>query len=91
MQHDQDLTEKFRALGDNTRFQLYQLLGTNAEICVSQLAKKLSITPACVSQHMKILANAGLVTRMRAGQRVCYKVATDSARAKKLRALLETT
>jgi ArsR family transcriptional regulator len=90
MQHDEDLAKKFQALGDRTRFRLYQRLGEKAEICVSQLAEELAITPACVSQHMKILSDAGLVTRIRTGQRVCYEVATDTARVQKLRALLET-
>lgn len=91
MQHDQDLAKKFQALGDKTRFRLYQLLGEKPEICVSQLAHELSITPACVSQHMKILSEAGLVTRVRIGQRVCYEITTNSVQTQKLRALLETT
>lgn len=90
MNHDEDLAKKFQALGDKTRFRLYQLLGEKAEICVSQLAKELAITPACVSQHMKILSEAGLVTRVRAGQRVCYEITTNSARVQQLRVLLET-
>lgn len=87
----EDLAKTFQALGDKTRFRLYQLLGEKSEICVSQLAQELSITPACVSQHMKILSDAGLVTRVRAGQRVCYEIATGSTRAQQLRTLIETT
>lgn len=68
----------FNSLGDKTRFRLFQLLAEQQEICVSQLAENLAITPACVSQHMKVLADAGLVIRERDGQRVCYKIADDS-------------
>lgn len=89
--NEEDLTKKFQALGDKTRFRLYQILGEQNEICVSQLAEELSITPACVSQHMKILSEAGLVTRVRAGQRVCYEVITQPARIQQLRVLLNTT
>ena len=78
MQQCEDFAKTFSALGDKTRFRLYQLLGEKTEICVSQLARELDITPACVSQHMKILAEAGLVSRVRDGQRVCYEVAANS-------------
>lgn len=78
----------FSALGDKTRFKLFTLLSEHDAICVSQLAKELSITPACVSQHMKILASANLVTRAREGQRVCYKINTDSPSNKTLSGLI---
>lgn len=91
MHVDEDLSKKFQALGDKTRFRLYQLLSEKSEICVSQLAKELSITPACVSQHMKILSEAGLVIRVRAGQRVCYEISNQTPRVQKLRALIEVT
>ena len=74
----EDFAKTFSALGDKTRFRLFQLLGEKNEICVSDLASELSITPACVSQHMKILTEAGLVNRVREGQRVCYEISTDS-------------
>jgi ArsR family transcriptional regulator len=70
--------QTFHALGDKTRFRLFQILGEKKEICVGQLAEELGITSACVSQHMKILTEAGLVRRIREGQRVCYEVSTDS-------------
>ena len=70
--------QTFHALGDKTRFRLFQILGEKKEICVGQLAEELGITSACVSQHMKILNEAGLVRRVREGQRVCYEVSTDS-------------
>lgn len=84
----EDFAKTFNALGDKTRFRLFQLLSEKSEICVSQLAKELSITPACVSQHMKVLSEAGLVTRVREGQRVCYEIKTDSPSKKALSDLI---
>ncbi len=78
MQQTEDLAKTFNALGDKTRFRLFQLVSEKKEICVSQLAAELGITPACVSQHMKILLDAKLVDRIREGQRVCYQIMTDS-------------
>lgn len=64
----------FAALGDKTRLNLFQSLNKQPEICVGQLAEKLNISSACVSQHMKILMEAKLVNRIRNGQKVCYQV-----------------
>ncbi len=80
--------QTFHALGDKTRFRLFQILGEKKEICVGQLADELGITSACVSQHMKILTEAGLVQRIREGQRVCYEVSTDSKMKKSLSHLI---
>jgi ArsR family transcriptional regulator len=83
-----DFAKTFSALGDKTRFRLFQLLSEKKQICVSQLAEELKITPACVSQHMKVLSEAGLVDRARDGQRVCYQVNTDSPSKKALSELI---
>lgn len=82
------LPKAFSALGDSTRFELFRLIAQRSEICTSQLAGELNISSACVSQHMKILAEAGLVTRVREGQRVCYEVSTDSPSKKMLSELI---
>ena len=79
-----DLVKTFNALGDKTRFKLFQLLVEQPESCVGQLAESLKISSACVSQHMKILSEAGLVERVREGQRVCYKLSNSSASNNKL-------
>lgn len=88
MKDCEDFAKTFNALGDKTRFRLFQLLSEQQQICVSQLAEELSITPACVSQHMKILSEAGLVNRAREGQRVCYEINTDSPSKKLLSELI---
>lgn len=86
-----DLPKTFNALGDKTRFSLFKMLAENDAICVSQLAGELAITPACVSQHMKVLTEAGLVHRVRNGQRVCYEINTDSPAKQMLSELIFNT
>lgn len=83
-----DYPKIFHALGDKTRFRLFELLVEKPEWCVGQLAQELNISSACVSQHMKILSEADLVERIREGQRVCYKVATNSPSKKALSSLI---
>lgn len=87
----EDFAKTFSALGDKTRFRLFQLLSEKEAICVSQLANELDITPACVSQHMKVLTEAGLVSRVREGQRVCYEINTDSPSRQALNDLIFNT
>lgn len=87
----EDYAAIFSALGDKTRFTLFQMLVEKPEACVSQLAQNMHISSACVSQHMKILSDAGLVERVRDGQRVCYKVSTNSRGKKILSELIFST
>ena len=61
------LIERFKALGDETRFKIFILLAEN-QICVKGMANKLGISESAVSQHLKILRKAGLI----AGQKVGY-------------------
>jgi len=68
------LVKKFDAVGDANRFKIVQVLSSNKEICVSEVAEKVGITTAGVSQHMKVLENAGLVERNRMGQKICYTI-----------------
>ncbi|MDX1765975.1 MAG: metalloregulator ArsR/SmtB family transcription factor [Candidatus Saccharimonadales bacterium] len=68
------LVKKFDAIGDANRLKIIQVLSNNKEICVSEVAEQVGITTAGVSQHMKVLENAGLVERNRMGQKICYTI-----------------
>ena len=68
------LVKLFDAMGDPNRFKIIGVLAKNKEICVSEVAEEVGITTAGVSQHMKILENAGLVERNRMGQKICYTI-----------------
>lgn len=78
----------FNALGDKTRYKLFKFLGQEPEACVGQLAEEFNISSACVSQHMKILSDSGLVQRYRNGQRVCYKILANSPNKKTVNKLV---
>jgi ArsR family transcriptional regulator len=85
---DSELVEVFSALGDKTRFRLLELLIKEEDICVSELAAQVSISNAGVSQQLKILEKAGLITRTRQGQRICYEVNRKSSQAKQILSVL---
>ncbi len=55
-----DISLLLKALGDPTRFAIYQQL-LERKHCVRSLSRTLGITESAVSQHMKLLREAGLV------------------------------
>ncbi len=49
-----------KALGDETRFRILELLLTH-NLCVGALARRVGLSEAAVSQHLQVLRRAGLV------------------------------
>jgi DNA-binding transcriptional ArsR family regulator len=65
--------DRFSALADPTRRHLLeQLAGTDLAVC--QLTAGLSISQAAVSQHLRVLREAGLVTCRRDGRNSYYRL-----------------
>jgi DNA-binding transcriptional ArsR family regulator len=63
--------EVFRALADPTRRALLAMLGEAAQP-VSALTRRFEISQPAVSQHLKVLREAGLVTERKAGRNRIY-------------------
>ncbi len=74
------------ALGDPTRKAIFELLAERPR-AVGELASELPITRPAVSQHLRVLKNAGLVRDRPVGTRRIYGVDADGLAA--LRADLE--
>jgi DNA-binding transcriptional ArsR family regulator len=74
------------ALGDPTRRTIFELLVEHPS-SVSDLARGLPVTRPAVSQHLKVLKDAGLVKDMRAGKQRIYRVDPEGLAA--LRAELD--
>ena len=64
------------ALGDGTRRQILERL-RRGPMAVGQLAAGLPVSRPAVSQHLRVLKEAGLVTERRNGTRRLYRVDTD--------------
>ncbi|NLZ94043.1 MAG: winged helix-turn-helix transcriptional regulator [Firmicutes bacterium] len=62
-----------KSLSDETRYNLVKLL-LRYDYCVGALANKLGISESAVSQHLKILRNAGLVKGEKRGYFAHYYV-----------------
>jgi DNA-binding transcriptional ArsR family regulator len=76
----------FQALGDATRRGIFERL-TRQPRAVAELAAELPISRPAVSQHLKVLQDAGLVRFERTGTRNIYAVDPDGLRA--MRAYLD--
>jgi DNA-binding transcriptional ArsR family regulator len=63
----------FKVLSVETRVRMIELLKDHP-LCVNALAKTLQITPAAVSQHLRVLRDADLVIADKQGYFVHYQV-----------------
>ena len=61
----------FRAIADDTRRQLLDLL-VSTDRTASELARPFRMTPAAISQHLRLLREAGLVMVLREGRHWVY-------------------
>ena len=74
-----DAAEIFKALGDPTRLKILKLIITKGNnLCVGKIANVLDVSQPAVSQHLKVLKNAGLVEADRQGFHVHYQVVKNS-------------
>ena len=67
------------ALGDPTRRAVFELLGQGPR-SVGDLAARLPVSRPAVSQHLKVLKNAGLVIDHAAGTRRVYQLDPEGVR-----------
>lgn len=65
------------ALGDPTRKTIFERL-VAGPLAVGELAGELPVSRPAVSQHLKVLKEAGLVVDRRAGTRRLYQVDPDA-------------
>ncbi len=81
----------FKALGDPTRVRLLSLIaaGAGGEACICDLTEPVGLSQGTVSHHMKLLADAGLVTREQRGKWAYFALNGDAmdAAADSLRAV----
>ena len=84
------LDSLFRALADQTRLRLLNLIG-NREICVCYFVEILGMSQPKISRHLAYLRRAGIVTSRRDGKWIHYRLSIprDEAAAGVLREALK--
>ena len=65
--------EVFEALAQPTRREILRLLA-DRELTVGGIAERFSVTQPAISQHLRVLREAGLVEHRRDGARRIYRV-----------------
>jgi DNA-binding transcriptional ArsR family regulator len=68
--------EGWSALGDRTRRAIFERLAERPR-AVGELAIGLPVSRPAVSQHLRVLKDAGLVVDQRAGNRNIYRINPD--------------
>ncbi|ADU62118.1 MAG: metalloregulator ArsR/SmtB family transcription factor [Pseudodesulfovibrio sp.] len=67
----------FKVLSVESRVRLIELLKQRS-LCVNALARSLAITPAAVSQHLRVLRDAEVVIADKQGYHVHYRINPDT-------------
>ena len=83
------LTEQLRAIADPTRRRILHLLGEKGQcsigestgLCARDIEARVRLSQPTISHHMKVLADAGLVSIKRRGQWMWYRRDETAVRA----------
>jgi ArsR family transcriptional regulator, arsenate/arsenite/antimonite-responsive transcriptional repressor len=66
------LVRKLKALAHPTRLGMMQRLANEDEICACDLGEAFAVSQPTVSEHLRVLREAGLVHTRRQGTQICY-------------------
>ncbi len=83
---DAELAVLSKALGNPTRVQILRLLIRSRTCICGEIVEALPLAQSTVSQHLKVLKDAGLIRAESEGARTCYCVEPRTVR--RLKALL---
>jgi len=73
-----DPAEIFKVLSVDTRVNIIELLKANGALGVKDISAKLGLTPPAISQHLKILKQAGMVRSERKGYWIPYTINVEA-------------
>ena len=83
---DEELATYAKALGHTARVQILRLLVRRASCVCGEIVDELPLAQSTVSQHLKVLKDAGLIRGDIDGPRVCYCIEPRTLR--RLKALV---
>lgn len=84
---DEEVATLARALAHPARVAIVRLLARRGDCVCGGIVDQLPLAQATVSQHLRVLKEAGLITGQVEGPRVCYCLAP--AALQRFRALIE--
>ncbi len=77
MLDNKNLARLLKILSVETRIEMIRLLKGRA-LCVNALAVRLNVTPGAVSQHLRVMRDAGLVIDEKRGYYVHYRLSEQT-------------
>ena len=69
---DEELAELTKAIGHPARVKILRLLAMRNSCVCGELVDELPLAQSTVSQHLKVLKDAGLIRGTISGPRTCY-------------------
>ncbi|RME79413.1 MAG: ArsR family transcriptional regulator [Chloroflexi bacterium] len=73
-----DVVAFCRALADETRQRILEILLEEGEKCVGDLVEQFNLSQPTISHHLSFLRQANLVARRREGKQVYYRANQDN-------------
>ncbi len=77
---DAELAELAKAVGHPVRVQILRILLSRTTCVCGEIVDELPLAQSTVSQHLKVLKEAGLIRGEIDGPRVCYCIEPDALR-----------
>jgi ArsR family transcriptional regulator len=68
----QELAEFAKALGHPARIAILEILAAKATCICGEIVEQLPLSQSTVSQHLKVLKDAGIIQGEISGPRTCY-------------------
>lgn len=82
-----ETTELLKAIADERRLQIIDLLACCGKLCVCDVTEELDLSQPNISHHLKILKNAGLIRSTKRGRWVDYEL--NQEKVEELKSSLE--
>lgn len=68
----------FSALSEPRRFEIVELLAKKGRLNSTDISKRFEVTPAAISQHLKVLKEAEVVIMRKLAQQRLYEINPDA-------------
>jgi DNA-binding transcriptional ArsR family regulator len=72
-----DITTVMKTLADPTRRAVFERIAREGEVAATGLVKGSKVSQPAISQHLRALRDAGLVTERRDGRHIHYRIAPN--------------
>jgi DNA-binding transcriptional ArsR family regulator len=70
--------DKFYALAEPTRRKILEMLAKEGHLSATEISDQFDVSPSAISQHLKVLREAGLVQMEKRAQQRLYRINPDA-------------